>query len=51
MKLKVDLSTLNPITDIVFSDNLNELVNMSVWESVDALRNFMFKKRKIGWRY
>ncbi|WP_369809335.1 hypothetical protein [Paraglaciecola sp. MB-3u-78] len=24
---------------------------MSVWESVDALRNFMFKKRKIGWRY
>lgn len=43
-------------TDIVFSDNPNELVNMSVWESVDALKNFMFKthhidflKRKKEW--
>ena len=43
-------------TDIVFSDNPNELVNMSVWESVDALKHFMFKthhidflKRKKEW--
>jgi hypothetical protein len=43
-------------TDIAFSDNPNELVNMSVWESVDALRHFMFKthhidflKRKKEW--
>ena len=43
-------------TDIVFSDNPNELVNMSVWESVEALKHFMFKthhidflKRKKQW--
>ena len=43
-------------TDIVFSDNPNELVNMSVWESVDDLKHFMFKthhidflKRKKEW--
>jgi hypothetical protein len=43
-------------TDIVFSDNPNELVNMSVWQSVDALKHFMFKthhidflKRKKEW--
>jgi hypothetical protein len=43
-------------TDIVFADTPNELVNMSVWESVDALKNFMFKthhidflKRKKEW--
>jgi hypothetical protein len=43
-------------TDIAFSDNPNELVNMSVWHSVDALKNFMFKthhldflKRKKEW--
>ncbi|WP_339724669.1 DUF3291 domain-containing protein [uncultured Paraglaciecola sp.] len=43
-------------TDIVFSDNANELVNMSVWESVEALKYFMFKthhidflKRKKEW--
>jgi hypothetical protein len=43
-------------TDIAFSDNPNELVNMSVWESVDALKHFMFKthhldflKRKKEW--
>jgi hypothetical protein len=43
-------------TDITFSDNPNELVNMSVWESVDALKHFMFKthhidflKRKKEW--
>lgn len=34
-------------TDIVFSDNPNELVNMSVWESVDALKHFMFKTHHI----
>jgi hypothetical protein len=43
-------------TNIVFSDNPNELVNMSVWQSVDALKHFMFKthhidflKRKKEW--
>jgi hypothetical protein len=43
-------------TDITFSDNPNELVNMSVWESVDALKHFMFRthhidllKRKKEW--
>ena len=43
-------------TDIVFSDNANELVNMSVWESVESLKHFMFKthhidflKRKKEW--
>lgn len=43
-------------TDIRFSDNPNEIVNMSVWESVDALKTFMFKthhidflKRKKEW--
>lgn len=43
-------------TNITFSDNPNELVNMSVWQSVDALKNFMFKthhidflKRKKEW--
>ncbi|GAC17522.1 DUF3291 domain-containing protein [Paraglaciecola arctica] len=43
-------------TDIAFSDNPNELVNMSVWESVDGLKHFMFKthhidflKRKKEW--
>ena len=43
-------------TDIVFSDNPNELVNMSVWQSVGALKHFMFKthhidflKRKKEW--
>ena len=43
-------------TDISFSDNPNEIVNMSVWESVDALKHFMFKthhidflKRKKEW--
>ena len=43
-------------TDIVFSDNINELVNMSVWQSVEALKQFMFKthhidffKRKKEW--
>jgi hypothetical protein len=43
-------------TDIVFSDNPNELVNMSVWHSVAALKQFMFKthhidflKRKKEW--
>jgi len=43
-------------TDTAFSDNPNELVNMSVWESVDTLKHFMFKthhldflKRKKEW--
>jgi len=43
-------------TDIVFSDNPNELVNMSVWQSVEALKHFIFKthhidflKRKKEW--
>lgn len=43
-------------TDITFSDNPNEIVNMSVWESVESLKNFMFKthhidflKRKKEW--
>jgi hypothetical protein len=43
-------------TDIVFSDIANELVNMSVWQSVEALKHFMFKthhidflKRKKEW--
>lgn len=43
-------------TDIAFSDNPNELVNMSVWQSVEALKHFMFKthhldflKRKKEW--
>jgi hypothetical protein len=43
-------------TNIVFSDNPNELVNMSVWQSVDALKHCMFKthhidflKRKKEW--
>ena len=43
-------------TDIIFSDNPNELVNMSVWQSVEALKHFMFKthhidflKRKNEW--
>jgi hypothetical protein len=43
-------------TDISFSDNPNELVNMSVWESVETLKHFMFKthhidflKRKKEW--
>ena len=43
-------------TDIAFSDNPNELVNMSVWQSVAALKHFMFKthhidflKRKKEW--
>ena len=43
-------------TDIVFLDNPNELVNMSVWQSVEALKHFMFKthhidflKRKKEW--
>ena len=30
-------------TDIVFLDNPNELVNMSVWQSVEALKHFMLK--------
>ena len=40
----------------VFSDNPNELINMSVWQSVAALKYFMFKthhidflKRKNKW--
>ena len=40
----------------VFSDNPNELINMSVWQSVAALKYFMFKthhidflKRKKKW--
>ncbi|MFT6806249.1 MAG: hypothetical protein ACJAWT_001655 [Glaciecola sp.] len=31
-------------TNIVFSDNPNELVNMSVWQSVEALKQFMLKR-------
>lgn len=34
-------------TDIVFSDTPNELVNMSVWTSVEALKHFMFKTQHI----
>jgi hypothetical protein len=40
----------------VFSDNLNDLVNISVWQSVEVLKQFMFKthhidflKRKKKW--
>lgn len=43
-------------TDIAFSGNPKELVNMSVWESVETLKHFMFKthhidflKRKKEW--
>lgn len=43
-------------TDIAYSDDPNVIVNMSVWESVDALKHFMFKthhidflKRKKEW--
>lgn len=43
-------------TNITFSDNPNELINMSVWESVEDLKHFMFKthhldflKRKKEW--
>lgn len=43
-------------TDIVFSNKPNEIVNMSVWESVEDLKRFMFKthhidflKRKKEW--
>lgn len=34
-------------TNIVFLDNPNELVNMSVWQSVEALKYFMFKTHQI----
>ena len=43
-------------TDIVYSEDSFELVNMSVWESIDALRGYVYKshhleffKRRAEW--
>jgi hypothetical protein len=34
-------------TDIVFSDDPMELVNMSVWESLESLKNYVYKSHHL----
>jgi hypothetical protein len=35
-------------TDIAYNDDPFVIVNMSVWESVEALRNFAYRSRHVG---
>ena len=39
--------SLGNATDIVYSDDPFVIVNMSVWESIEALREFAYKSQHI----